>query len=137
MESVRLLPDRHDRIQFLIDVADRFRPVGHDVAAPPYPCEARVPACESEAYVFSTENPDGTLTYHFAVENPHGISAKALAVVLAETCSGERPERVAAMSRDFVLELFGGELSMGKSMGLLAMVSAVRGHARRAVEARD
>jgi hypothetical protein len=49
----------------------------------PFPAYNKVPACESDAYVFPVEK-NGSLEFFFAVENPQGISAKALAVILAK-----------------------------------------------------
>lgn len=131
LELLALLPGRDDRIQFLIDVAERFREVPPEVARRPFPDEAKVPACESEAYIFPEERPDGTLRYWFAVENPQGISAKCLAVILDETLSGVPPEEVARVPDDVIYDVFGKELSMGKSMGLMGMVHMATAAARR------
>ncbi|MEO1088023.1 MAG: SufE family protein [Acidobacteriota bacterium] len=117
--------DRGDRIQLLIDIADRFRGVPDDVAARPYSDEHKVPACESEAFVWAVPRGDGALDFHIAVENPQGISAKAMAVLLDESCSGTALEEVAAVPGDVIYDIFGKELSMGKSMGLMGMVSMV------------
>ena len=122
MESL----DRGDRIQMLIDAAGRFRPVPEQIAHRPYPTDHRVPGCESEAYVWAKPNADGTLAYYFAVENPQGISAKALAVILEDAFSGAPRDQVAAVSADVVYRIFGQELSMGKSLGLMGMVTMVR-----------
>ncbi|MEM8996574.1 MAG: SufE family protein [Acidobacteriota bacterium] len=126
-ETVGLLEmlDRGDRIQLLIDIADRFRDVPEDVAARPYSDEHKVPACESEAFVWAKSRDDGALDFHIAVENPQGISAKAMAVLLDESCSGTALEEVAAVPGDVIYQIFGKELSMGKSMGLMGMVSMV------------
>jgi cysteine desulfuration protein SufE len=133
LDTLALVPDRADRIQLLIDVADRFREVPPRVATRPFPEASRVPACESEAYVWAEPRPDGRLDFHFAVENPQGISAKALAVVLDETLSGAPLEQVASVPQDIVYRIFGDELSMGKSMGLMGVVSMVRNAARKAL----
>jgi len=122
--------DRQERIQLLLDFARRFAPPPASIAAPPYADQFKVPACESQAYVFPEPNADGTLTFHFAVENPQGISAMALAVILGDSLSGAPLEQVAAVSPDVVYEIFGRELSMGKSMGLTGMVNLVAGFAR-------
>ena len=74
--------DRGERSEMLIDYADRFEPVPAEVAKRPYPELNRAPRCESEAYVFATDRPDGTLKLWFAVENPQGLSAKAWATIL-------------------------------------------------------
>jgi len=67
----------------------------------------------------------------FAVENPQGISAKALAVILDEGLSGEPPETIAGVSPDIVTTIFDRELSMGKSLGLMGMVHMALSLARR------
>lgn len=132
LDDLDLFPDRADRIQMLISIAERFRPVPESIAQRPYGCEHRVPACESDAYVWVIPQGDGTLKLHFAVENPQGISAKCLAVILEEGLSGQPLAQVAAVGPDIVYRIFGNELSMGKSMGLTALVSMVQNAARRA-----
>jgi cysteine desulfuration protein SufE len=126
--------DRQERIQLLIDIARRFTPVPASIAAPPYAEPFKVPACESQAYVFPEPNADGTLTFHFAVENPQGISAMAMAVILGDSLSGAPLGQVAAVSPDLVYEIFGRELSMGKSMGLTGRVNLVASFARSRME---
>lgn len=132
-ETVELLEalERGERIDALISIAGRFRDVPERVARRPFAEARRVPACESEAFVFVEERGDGTLDYHFAVENPQGISAKALAVLLAEGLSGAPLELVAAVPAELVERIFGRELSMGKSMGLAGMVQMARREASR------
>ena len=130
------LHDRGERIQMLIDLADRFKGVPEHVATRPYPEERKTPACESEVYVFAEELPDRTLKFHFAVENPQGISAMALAVILDESLSGAPPEEVARVSGEIVYDIFGLELSMGKNMGLMSMVSMVTNSAKRYLKTR-
>jgi cysteine desulfuration protein SufE len=89
-----------------------------------------VPYCESDAYVWAIRKNDGTLDLHFAVENPSGISAKALSAILKQTLSGLPAATVAAVPPDIVLEIFRQNISMGKGMGLMAMVQAVQALAR-------
>lgn len=131
LSNLDLLTDRADRIEALIDVAERFREVAPEVARRPYLEENRVPACESEAFAFVTDRADGTLGLHFAVENPQGISAKALAVILTDGLDGETPTAVASVPREIVYRIFGRELSMGKSMGLTSMVGLVQSFAQK------
>ncbi|HEX2254248.1 MAG TPA: SufE family protein [Thermoanaerobaculia bacterium] len=131
LATLDLLEDRTDRIQYLIDVADRFREVPERLARRPFPEEHRVQGCESEAFVWAERRDDGTLDYHFAVENPQGVSAKSLAVILGETLSGTRPEEALRLSNDVVYRVFGNELSMGKSMGLIGMICKVQAEARK------
>jgi cysteine desulfuration protein SufE len=132
LDMLDSVTDRNERIQLLIDIAGRFRDVPPRVARRPFPEEHRVPACESEAFVFAEERPDGTLDFHFAVENPQGISAKAMAAILDQTLSGAPPEQVAEVPGDIVYRVFGRELSMGKSMGLMGMVGMVANMAKKA-----
>jgi cysteine desulfuration protein SufE len=136
LDALSLLSDRTERIQALIDIADRFQEVPPRIARRPFSSLNEVPACESEAYVFEERRPDGTLTFHFAVENPQGISAKALAVILEDALSGAPPEQVAAVQPDIIYKIFGNELSMGKSMGLLGMVGMVQAAAKKALAER-
>src|SRR5687768_2835195 len=96
VDTLALVPDRADRIQLLIDIAERFREVPPRIAVRPFPEENKVPACESQAYVWAERRADGGLDFHFAVENPQGISAKALAVILDEGLSGAPLAEVAA-----------------------------------------
>ena len=127
-DTVALLSslDRMERIDVLIGIADRFRGVPEALATRPYPDDRKVPACESEAYLWAQRRDDGTLDFHFAVENPQGISAKAMAVLLEEGLSGAPLEQVATLDGEIVYQVFGRELSMGKSMGLMGMVTMIR-----------
>jgi cysteine desulfuration protein SufE len=54
-----------------------------------------------------------------------------MAVILDESLSGAPLQEVASVSEDLVYEVFGRELSMGKSMGLMGMVSMAAAAARR------
>lgn len=135
LANLELFPDRQDRIHYLISVADRFRGVPSEIAERPYPPDRLVPDCESEAYLWALPQEDGTLRFHFAVENPQGISAKAMAVILEDALSGRPLEEVDALPGDLPYRIFGRELSMGKSMGLMGMVAMVKASARRAAEA--
>ncbi len=128
--------DRTDRAETLIDYADRFVEVPPEVAIRPFPESQRAPRCESDAYVWVTDRPDGTLQLYFAVENPQGISAKAWAVILDETLSGLPAEQIARVPGDIVFDIFGKDLSMGKGQGLLGMLEVVHHEARRRLRAR-
>ena len=64
------------------------------------------------------------------MENPQGISAKALAAILSRTLSGAPLEAVVQIPVEVVEQLFGRELSLGKSLGLAGMLLAVQREAR-------
>jgi cysteine desulfuration protein SufE len=133
LETFATFTDPTERAQVLISLSDGFREVPPDVATRPFPKNRLVPACESEAYVWALQRADGTLKLYFAVENPSGISARALATILDKTLSGLRPEEVATVSPDIVERIFRQNISMGKGMGLMSMVLAVRALAERAM----
>ena len=137
LDTLALLEDRSDRIQMLIDVADRFTDVPESIARRPFAEEHRVPGCESEAFVWAEPRGDGAFRYHFAVENPQGVSAMALAVILGDTLSGSPPAQVAAVPADVVYRIFGNELSMGKSIGLMGMVCKLQSETARQSAGRD
>lgn len=124
--------ERGERVDALISIAERFREVPERVARRPFPEDRRVPGCESQAFVWSVARPDGALDFHFAVENPQGISARAMAVILADTLAGESAEAIAAVPAEIVERIFGRELSTGKSLGLAGMLQFVQREARRA-----
>jgi cysteine desulfuration protein SufE len=128
--------DRGLRSELLIEYSDQFEEVPPAVATRPFPEANRAPRCESEAYVFPVDRPDGTLDFHFAVENPQGLSAKAWAVLLAEVCAGQPLEQVAAVPQDVIFRVFGRDLSMGKGQGLIGMLELVQHAARTRLAAR-
>ena len=132
LDTFALFPDQADRTQLLLSYADQFVPVSPAVATRPFEKSHQVPACESEAYVWAIPNVDGTLTLHFAVENPSGVSARALAAILDKTLSGLAAEEIARVSPEIVEQIFRQNISMGKGLGLMSMVEAVRTLARRA-----
>jgi cysteine desulfuration protein SufE len=132
------ITDRTERAELLIETADRFDAVkvSPAVATLPYPEAHRAPACESEAYVWAADAPDGTVRFTFDVLNPQGLSAKAFAVILADTLSGAPLEQIVAVPDDIVFQLFGKELSMGKGAGLMGILALVRHEAKRRLAAR-
>ena len=134
LDTFDLFPDPADRTGMLLSYADQFKEVTPDVATRPFPKSHQVPQCESDAYVWAMHQPGGTLKLYFAVENPSGVSAKALAAILDRTLSGLRPEEIASVSCDIVERIFRQNISMGKGMGLMAMVNAVTALARAATK---
>ena len=124
--------DPADRTSLLLSYADQFKEVPREVATRPFGPEHLVPHCESEAYVWALKQPDGTLKLHFAVENPSGVSAKALAAILDKTLSGLPAADVERISPEIVEQIFRQNISMGKGMGLMSMVQAVRSLAHAA-----
>lgn len=131
LDALELFADPAERATVLIDYADRFQEVPASVATRPFPERHKVPACESEVYVWAVGRPDGTLKLHFAVESPSGVSARALATILDLTLSGLPAEDIARVPPDIVERIFRRNLSMGKGLGLMSMVRAVQTLARR------
>jgi cysteine desulfuration protein SufE len=131
LEDFKLIDNRAERAELLIEYADRFEDVPSSVAQRPFDEEHHVQQCESDAYVWAVPQPDDTLKFHFAVENPQGLSARAMGVILDETLSGAPVDQVANVPCDIVLDIFGKDISMGKGQGLMGMVLMVQGAARR------
>ena len=99
----------------------------------PFDKSHQVPQCESDAYVWARKQPDDTLKLYFAVENPSGVSARALAAILDRTLSGLPAAEVAKVTPEIVERIFRQNISMGKGLGLMSMVGAVQALAKRAL----
>ncbi len=135
LEFFETLEDQNDRVNVLLDYANKFKEVPKEIAVRPFEKSHQVPQCESEAYVWAIQHSDGTLKYHFAVENPSGVSAKALAQILDETLSGEKPETIAQIDAEIIYTIFRQNISMGKGLGLMSMVQAVVALAKQQLSA--
>ena len=122
-----------DRNAMLIEYADQFKGVPEEIARRPYPAANRVPHCESDSYVFVEPRESGqAMQYYFAVENPFGVSARALSAILDSTINGLSAEQIAHMPiDDIVPTLFGPHISMGKGQGLMGICSMVKAMAQR------
>jgi sulfur transfer protein SufE len=124
LDTFAMFSDQADRINLLLGYADQFREVPATVATRPFPQDHLVPHCESEAYAWVERQPDGTAKLYFAVENPSGVSAKALATILDRSLSGLPPDQI-ALNPDVVEQVFRQNISMGKGLGLMSMVQLV------------
>ena len=133
LETFDQFPDPADRTDLLLSYADQFKDVPPDIARRPFDKSHQVPQCESDAYVWAMKMPDGTLKLHFAVENPSGVSAKALATILDRSLSGLPADQIAEVDSSIVERIFRQNISMGKGMGLMSMVEAVRALARQSL----
>jgi cysteine desulfuration protein SufE len=129
LDDLAFFPDRQERIEALIDIGRGFTNPSADEV--PRTEAARVPGCESEVFLRATPRPDGTLEFRYAVDNPQGISAMALAQILQDGLSGVPRDQVASIPEEFVYDVFGRELSMGKSMGLMGMIRMAKAEASR------
>ena len=131
IDELTLIEDPQDRMEFLIDYADKFEEVPASIAKRPFPAETKVPFCESEAYVFPIYNNDGTIKYYYAVENPNGVSAKALAQIFTSTLNNAKPEDIEKIPLDVIYKIFGQSLSMGKNMGLTGILQMMKRDAKK------
>ena len=125
--------DPADRTDLLLSYADQFQEVPATIATRPFPKSHQIPQCESDAYAWAQKMPDGTLKLYFAVENPSGVSAKALAAILDKTLSGLPAAEIATVNTDIVEKIFRQNISMGKGLGLMSMVQAVGALAKAAL----
>lgn len=126
LEMLEMVEDRSERMEILISYSERFKEISPDLAEKPYPDVHRVQGCESQAFVWAFPLEDGTFDFQFAVLNPQGISAMAMAVILKDCLTGARAEEIINMPPKFANQIFGGELSMGKDMGLTGMVQLLQ-----------
>jgi cysteine desulfuration protein SufE len=126
LENLSIIKDQQERINILIDCADKFKEVPPEIAKRPFPEENKILFCESGAYVWTNLQQDGTVKLYFAVENPQGISAMALSSILDITLSGETPENILKIPDDLANKIFGESLSMGKNMGLTGILQKIR-----------
>ncbi len=124
------IDDRYERYEILTEFADDFKPVPERIAVPPYPQEHLVPYCESQMYFWSQHNGDHTLTFYFASENAQSISARAMAAILDQTCSGEPAWKIVHLPDDLPQRFFGSDLAMGRTLGLVSLVGMVKAAAR-------
>ena len=122
-----------DRTSLLLSYSDQFKEVPPAIASRPFPKSHQVPQCESDAYVWARKRPDGSLKLYFAVENPSGVSARALAAILDKTLSGLPASEIATVDPQVVEKIFRQNISMGKGLGLMSMVAAVATLARAAM----
>ena len=125
------IEDRDERAELLIELAESYNPPPESIQKKPYPESAKVPGCESEVYVFKSKDEKGRLNYYFAVENPQGISAMALASIISNNLSGVATKYISEVEESFVHDIFGKQLSMGKGQGLTNMVSIIKAFAKR------
>jgi cysteine desulfuration protein SufE len=132
LETFDMFSDPADRTNLLLSYADRFREVPPEIATRPFPEKNHIPQCESDAYIWAVKRPDDTLQLLCGRESS-GVSARALSAILDRSLSGLPPQEIAAIDCDIVERIFRRNISMGKGMGLMAMVEAVRTLARRAM----
>lgn len=123
LDDLAMFSDRQERIEYLIALADEYRHPDHATFV--RADDKKVPGCESEVFIKASSVGD-SIEYRFAVDNPQGISAMAMAVILQTSLSGVPKEEILSVDEDIVLKIFGNELSMGKNLGLTNMVRIVK-----------
>jgi sulfur transfer protein SufE len=127
LSELAAVSDRELRSDLLIEYADAYQHVPETVAKRPYDLSHQVPGCESEVYIWALPHPSGKgAQFYFAVENPQGLSAKALSAVLDESLSGEDLSLVVSIPDSMVESIFGRSITMGKGQGLTNMVHVVK-----------
>lgn len=128
IDDFSMIADRNERAEYLIEIADRFDTVRvpETISTRPHSEEHHVQMCESDAYVWAIDQPDGTQKYYFDVLNPQGLSAMATSVILAEALSGAPLDKVADVPTDIIFKIFGKEIAMGKGQGLMGIVAMIK-----------
>ena len=122
LDDLAFFSDRQDRIEALIALADEYKHPSPEQFVRSE--DKKVPGCESEVFIESVPTNSG-LEFHFAVDNPQGISAMAMAVIL-QSVSGAPRDEIEAIDEAMVFQIFGNELSMGKNLGLTNMIRIVK-----------
>lgn len=127
VEDFASIDDQGQRADLLIELSEDYVEVPDSIASRPYPDSLKVPGCESDVYLFAVPATNrNSLKYHFAVDNPQGISAMAMAAFIDQTLSGVENSLVKDIDSEFVHTLFGKQLSMGKGQGLTNMIMMVK-----------
>ncbi len=127
VEDFASIDDQGQRADLLIELSEDYIEVPDSIASRPYPDSLKVPGCESDVYLFAVPETSGnSFKYHFAVDNPQGISAMAMAAFIDQTLSGVENSLVKDIDSEFVHTLFGKQLSMGKGQGLTNMIMMVK-----------
>ena len=127
-------PDPADRTDMLLSYADQFKEVPPEIATRPFPEKNQIPQCESDAYVWalsSRRDDEAALRGrepigHLRAGARHDPRQDPLGPPAAE---------IATVNCDIVERIFRRNISMGKGMGLMAMVDAVRALAKKAATA--
>lgn len=110
----------------MTSMAAQLEPLPASIAVPPYLADHRVPGCESGAYVWVGKDASDEIEVYFAVENPQGVTAKALAVILSEGVKGAATQELLAIPEEIIFTIFGNELSLGKQLGLRSMIRKMK-----------
>ena len=118
LDDLAIFTDRQDHIEYLIALSDDYK--HPDASSFVRSEEKKVPGCESEVFIEAILL-GSSMNYRFAVDNPQGISAMAMAAILQSSLSGASKEEIVAVEEDVVFKIFGNELSMGKNLGLTNM----------------
>ncbi len=120
-----------ERHELLLDYSDRFQGVPEHIATRPYPESHRVVECESDVYVFTEKADNGGINFYIAVENPQGVSSRALSAILSESFNGASLETIERIPETLVFELFGRNVSMGKGAGMMGIIRLLKHFARQ------
>lgn len=131
LDTINLFDTVQDKIDVLVNYAESFTEVPKSIAAHPFPQTNKVEYCESEAYVWVIKLDEGKFELYFAVDNPGGISAKALCSILQKTLSGKDAMTILSVNSDLVFELFGTKISMGKNLGLTGIIRMIHSQVKK------
>lgn len=126
LEQIEGASDYDEKCDLLIEFAGDFKPFAEGKYVFPYDKRHQVPGCESEVYLWVEKKTSGGFNFDVAVENPQGISAKALAQILIESLSSCSAEQIALVPEEIVYRIFGEGLSMGKGQGLMGMIRLLK-----------
>ena len=122
---------REEKMQTLLHFAKRLEPLPERFQAMDR-AEFTVPECQTRVDLFP-EMRDGNLYFHVDINARQSPTIAAFLAILFSAVNGHPPETTLAIPDDFVRQMMDGIGLAGREVGLNAMLSRVKRHARNAL----
>ncbi len=109
-----------DRYAVIIDMGNDLEPLPDGLKTP----SRRIEGCQSNVWIDSTLNADGTLTFR---ADSDALIVKGIIAMLVKVLSGRRPADILDADLHFIRDLgIDTHLSPTRSNGLLAMLKSIK-----------
>lgn len=109
-----------DRYAVIIDMGNDLEPLPDALKTP----SRRIEGCQSNVWIDSTLNPDGTVTFR---ADSDALIVKGIIAMLLKVLSGRRPADILGADLHFIGDLgIDTHLSPTRSNGLLAMLKNIK-----------
>ena len=122
---------REEKMQTLLHFAKRLEPLPERFQAMDR-AEFTVPECQTRVDLFP-EMRDGNLYFYVDINARQSPTIAAFLAILFSAVNGHPPETTLAIPDDFVRQMMDGIGLAGREVGLNAMLSRVKRHARNAL----